>query len=295
MQDRTCSVLQRLLFMWHLTKRMKRPRLCAGQLWRKTREMYWNVYSSEQRMQPWSEHELAISELTCPAWETQFSIKTSQKTHLERDFKWEWDSLSFKAAPLPWKVTLQANLFVATKSDTPTPPDIAPVTKTLFISIYIYILFFFSLSFSISLWLFLSFFLSFCKFCCVWLFFRLHPLSVILCFCDFLFVWLSVCVAFILFHSFLSALFFLLSVPFSFFNFLFPWFCVSVTCFVWLFVLWQFLCLFSLCDFLFLFFFSARFSVTYSLSSLFFLLVVLSKVALLKSLWLWSFSTILFS
>lgn len=29
---RTCSVLQRLPFMWHLT--------CAGQLWRKTRETY---------------------------------------------------------------------------------------------------------------------------------------------------------------------------------------------------------------------------------------------------------------
>ena len=169
--------------------------------------------------------------------------------------------------------------------------------NVIYFYLYLYINFFFSLFLHLSMTFsfFLSFFLSFCEFCCVWLFFRLHPFSVILCFCDFLFVWLSVCVAFILFDSFLSALFFCFLCPFL----------SSTFCFRDSVSLWLVLCDSSCCDnscvfflcviFCFCSFFSARFSVTYSLSSLFFLLVVLSKVALLKSLWLWSFSTILFS
>ncbi len=186
------------------TTRMKHALVCAAQLLRKTCETYCNVYSSERRMQPWSEHELVISHppvhrAYLSSFRDAFWIETSQKTRLVRDFfKREWDSLSLKAAPLPWKVTMQPNILVATKSDAPTSPDIAPVTKSgARLSPKLYLFFILSLSLSDSL--FLVFFL--------YVSFALYVFS----FCNFLFLWfcesVTLCVVTIPVSFFLCVIF----------------------------------------------------------------------------------------
>ena len=121
------------------------------------------------------------------------------KTHLVRDFfKREWDSLSLKAAPLPWKVTMQPNILVATKSDAHQISRLSLKVALDYHQSFIYF---------ISLWLSLSCVFSLCELCFICLFFLLHPLSVILCFCDSLFVWLSVCLTFCLCDSYFFWLF----------------------------------------------------------------------------------------